>query len=1083
MRKIVLLIIAILVAGALATAQNRRVTGRVTDPDGMAAVGATVHVKGTNRAVVTGVEGDYSIAVPDNATLVYSLVGMVTVEREVGTETQIDIRFEAENTQIENIIVVAFGTSKKEAYTGSAAVVDAEMLAKSQVSSVTNALSGAVAGVQLKSSNGAPGSTSSIRVRGFSSISAGNAPLYVVDGAPYSGDIANINPSDVESMTVLKDASSNALYGARGANGVIMITTKSASRGEAKITFDAKWGVNSRAMKNYKMIVGVKEYYQTHYKAMYNYYVDQLGLTPTQANAQANANIGGDQANAGLGYLVYTVPSGQLFIGTDGLVNPSATLGRKVTYQGTDYWVEPDNWEKYGYRNGSRQDYNLSIAAGTDRASFYASLAYLRNEGITENSNMERLTARLKADYRAKRWLKAGGNMSYTRFDYNSLSNNGSSSSTGNVWAFTSQIAPIYPLFIRTIQDGKTAIYVDDNGFEVMDYGDGANAGLGRPFLSDANALMQNKLNTRNSEGNAGSGNGYAEITFIEGLKLTVNGTFNIDESRYTEVLNPYYGQFAATGGTVGKSHSRVYDYNVQQILNYQHSFGKNNLSAMVGHEYYDATYAYLSASKSKMFSQSNKELAGAVVDGQSAYSLTRDYNNEGYFLRLQYDYDNRIFGSVSFRRDASSRFAPENRWGNFWSVGAAWLINRESWFDVEWIDELKLKSSIGSQGNDNIASNGYNNYRYTDTFTISNSSGNVATYFYEKGSRNITWETNTNFNIGVEFDMWQRLTGSIDYFYRKTSDMLFSFPVAPSMGYASYYANVGDMRNSGLEVELGVAIIDTKDVQWNATFNITKVKNKITYLDEQKKTKTAYSPSGKTYEGYQDGAYFIGEGVSLYSWYLKEFAGVDPNTGKSLWYKNQYSESTDGGAAKFTGRTKTDSWTDADYYVLGKTGIPQWYGGFGTSLYAYGVDLSVNFSYQLGGRAYDSGYAAAMASPTSSNTGYNFHQDLLDSWSSENSSASIPRLQFGDNPYASSRFLTSASYLNVENINLGYTLPQRWTKMLMIDRVRVYMACENVWYWSKRRGLDPRQSYDGSTNQSNYSPMRTVSGGLTIQF
>lgn len=1078
MRKIVLSIIAILAFSIAAIAQNMRVTGTVTDAEGTPQIGATVIVKGTSNAVATGTNGEFALNnVPSDATLVISLVGMVTEEVPVAGKTRINVQLQQDTQAIEDVLVVAFGTAKKEAFTGSAAVMGAEDLAKSQVSSVTNALSGAVAGVQLRSSNGAPGSTSTIRVRGFSSIAAGNDPLIIVDGAPYSGDIANINPSDVESMTILKDAASNALYGARGANGVIMITTKRAKRGEAKITVDAKMGVNTNAMRNYNMIKDPALYYETHYKAMVNYYQETLGLSATEANLRANANIGGDQANAGLGYITFSVPDGESLIGVNGKMNPNATLGRKYTYQGEDYWLTPDNWEDYGYREGVRQEYNVSVAAGNERSSFYASVAYLDNQGITENSDMTRLTARLRADYQAKKWFKIGGNMSYSKFNYNTLSNNGSSTSTGNVWAFTSQIAPIYPLFIRKIDatTGQPVIYVDDNNFEVMDYGDGANAGLGRPFLSDANALMQNKLNTNNSEGNGATGNGFADINLFPTLKLTVNGTYNLDETRYNGVLNPYYGQFAATGGTVEKAHYRTYDYNLQQILNYNETFGRHNVNVMAGHEYYNYKYYYLYASKSKMFSQANKELAGAVVDGQSANSYTSEYNNEGYFARLQYDYDSRIFLSGSFRRDASSRFAPENRWGNFWSAGAAWLVSKESWFNAPWVSELKLKASVGSQGNDNISS-----YLYTDQYAISNSSGDVATYFSSKGSRNITWETNTNFNIGTEFTLFQdRLRGSIDYFYRKTTDMLFSFPVAPSMGYSSYYANVGDMYNKGIELELGATIYNSRNINWDVNFNITKVKNKITMIDDEKKTKEAYSTDGKKYSGYQSGSNFIAEDLSLYTWYLKDFAGVDHETGKSLYYVDEL----DSDGNRTGNRTTTDSWSNADYYVNTESGIPDWYGGFGTTVNAYGFDFSINFSYQLGGKAYDNGYAAAMASPTSSNSGYNFHADLLNSWSADNTESNIPRFQFADTGYASTRYLTSASYLNIENINFGYTFPRKWTEKILVNTLRIYLSCENVWYWSARQGLDSRQSYSGSTGQANYSPMRTISGGITVQF
>ena len=971
---------------------------------------------------------------------------------------------------LDEVMVVAFGTAKKSAFTGSAKVVSSEKLEQSQVTSVTNALAGAVPGVTLTSNDGAPGSTSSIKIRGFSSINAGNDPLIIVDGAPYNSDqLTNLNPNDVESMTVLKDAASNALYGARGANGVIIITTKKANqKGEATVTFDAKWGANTRALQHYDVITDPGQYYEMHYGAMKNYYMNVMGMSDQAAWKEANKNLFG--SNGGLGYNVYTVPQGQYLIGQNGKLNPNATLGNVVSYKGEEYLLMPDDWENIGTRTGLRQEYNFSVSAANDKSSFYVSLGYLGNEGITEGSDLKRLTARLKADYQAKPWMKIGGNMSYARFDSNSLGNNGSSSSTANIWAFTTQLAPIYPAYIRNA-DGS--IKVDGNGFQMMDYGSGVNAGMIRPWISDANPIMDNKLNTQNAEGNAMTGNGFIDITPLPGLKVTLNGTFNLDETRYTNVYNPYYGQFDSTGGTVSKSHRRTYDYNLQQLISYTNSFGSNNFDILVGHEYYDYRLYYLGASKSNMFSQDNKELSGAVIDGQAASSYKERRNNEGFFGRLQYNYDERIFGSASIRRDASSRFAPDHRWGTFWSVGAAWLMNKESWFDLGWVQELKLKASLGSQGNDNIG-----DYRYTDVFNIINSGGNIGTSFNSKGTEDITWETNTNFNVGAEFQLWNRLTGSVEYYMRKTSDMLFAFSVAPSLGYSSYYDNVGNMVNSGVEIDLGVNIFNTRNFTWDVNLNISTLKNRITMLDPDKKNTTEYTAEGKGYQGYTNGSFFIGEDLSMFTWRLKEYAGVSEN-GESMWYKNILDENEN-----IIGRETTTDYSAADYYVTEETSIPKVYGGFGTTLKVYGVDFGINFTYQLGGKQYDGTYAQFMSSPTGT-TGYNFHKDLLNSWTPENTGSDIPRFQLHDQYSAASstRFLTNASYLNIQNINVGYTLPASWTKKLAINSLRLYMSAENVFYWSKRKGFDPRQSYDTTTNATYYSPMRTISGGVTFQF
>ncbi len=1051
------------------------VTGTViSHEDDEPIIGARVMLKDTQIGTITDANGHFTLHnVPSSARILQvSYMGMQTTEEVIKPDMRIVMHSDQET--LDEVMVVAFGTAKKSAFTGSAKVVGSEELEKSQVSVITNALAGAVPGLQLTSSNGAPGMTSTIRIRGFSSLNAGNDPLIILDGAPYSGDIGNLNPNDVAEITVLKDAASNALYGARGANGVIIITTKKAdNKGGANVTFDAKWGGNTRALKHYKTVSDPRQYYEMQYSALSAYYQNQ-GLSADEAWQRANQNLCGDGANGGLGYNIWTVPEGQMLIGSNGKMNPNATLGNLVTYKGEEYLVTPDDWEDMGTRTGLRQEYNFSVSTSNDKSNFYASIGYLSNEGITEGSDLKRLTARLSADSQIKKWMKVGANMSYARFDGNVLENNGSTGSTGNIWAFTSQIAPIYPAYLRNA-DGS--IKIDGNGFQIMDYGDGTNAGYARTFITNANPIMDNKLNTDNYEGNASSGNAFATFYIVKGLSLTVNGAYNLDETRDTYVYNPYYGQFDTTGGTVEKYHTRTYDYNLQQLLNYTTTIKDfHNLDVMLGHEYYDYRYYLLGASKYNMFSQDNKELDGAVADGQGATSYKSRHNSEGWFGRIQYNYDEKYFASFSLRRDASSRFAKGHRWGTFWSFGAAWLMNKEKFLnEVSWLDELKVKLSYGVQGNDNIG-----DYQYTDMFNITNSSGNVGTSFYSKGSEDITWENNYNFNIGTEFQIFKRLTGSIEWYRRKTTDMLYEFYVAPSLGYDSYWDNVGDMYNTGVEMDFNANLLNKRNLRWDFNINISTLKNRITKLDNDKKQDVRYDLNGKEYAGYDYGNFFVTEGSAIYTWRLKEYAGVDPETGNSLWYYNTFDD--DG---NWNGVATTDSWSDADYYVTKKSSLPKVYGGFGTTFYAYGFDVSINFSYQLGGKQYDNTYAQFMASPTSSNAGYNFHEDLLNSWTIDNTNTDIPRFVWGDNysAAASTRFLTSSRYLNIENINAGYTLPPKVINKMRINSLRVYLACENVCYWSARKGFDPRQSYTSATNGTRYSPMRTISGGITLKF
>ena len=520
-------------------AQQLQVTGTVKDQAGQPVAGATILVQGSTAGTTSNADGSYVIAVPAQGTLQVSFIGYQSQQIPVGDKTRIDIVLKEDAKAIDDVIVVAFGTAKKEAFTGSATVLKSDDIAKTQQSNVAQALAGKVAGVQLTNTSGQPGKSPEIRIRGFSSLNAGNSPLWIVDGMPYSGDLNNLNPSDVESMTVLKDAASNSLYGARGANGVVMITTKKAKSKEAVVSVDAKWGVNSRAVRDYEYITNPAQFYETHYGALKNYYLDS-DMTLAEAHAKANRNLTGSANDGGLGYMVYTLPAGQEFIGSNGKLNPQATLGRRLVYEGEEYYLQPDDWTDAAFRTSLRQEYNVSVGGSGDKTSVYASFGYLNNEGIAYNSDMERFTARAKVDYQAKKWLKLGVNASYSRFHYNSINDEGASNSSGNVFAYTTLVGPIYPLYIR---GGDGRILYTEEGIKRYDYGE--NAGMVRSIFPNSNALSESRLNTNASEGNAFNGTGYFDISFLRDFKFTFNAGVSLDETRSTDVRNPYFGQFA----------------------------------------------------------------------------------------------------------------------------------------------------------------------------------------------------------------------------------------------------------------------------------------------------------------------------------------------------------------------------------------------------------------------------------------------------------------------------------------------------------------------------------------------------------
>lgn len=1105
MKKLFLLFLTVISITLCASAQTRTVTGTVHDAQSSEPLVGVSVTAGQGYGAVTDIDGNFSIAVPASAkALTFSYVGFQTQDANIPSNGKMSVYLQPSAEMLDEVIAVAYGESKRSAFTGSAAVVGSATIEKSQSSNVLDALSGRVAGLQLSNASGAPGSGNpTIRVRGFSSVNSGmNEPLIIVDGAPFTGDISTLNNNDIESMTVLKDAASNALYGARGANGVILITTKRAKLGEAQVVVEAKWGANTRATQDYDYITDPGQYYETYYKALYNYAnyptsIGGLGYSNEMANVWANQNMINSTAY-GLGYNVYTVPAGQMLIGQNGKLNPNATLGNVVSYRGQEYLLTPDNWMDATYKSSLRQEYNLSVAQGTEKSNFRASIGYLDNEGIiASKTDYKRFTGRLTADIQAKPWLKVGANVNYSHYSLNMMDGDeGASNSTVNVFAAATSIAPIYPLYMR---DANGNIMIDQNGLQRFDYGDGANAGLVRPNLGNSNALNQAMLDIAESNGNLLNATGYFEVRFLKDFKFTSNNTVYLRETRSSSVTNPYYGGYADQKGMVGKGHVRQFNQSYQQLLNWSRTFNKvHNVAALAGHEYNIQQAYSLTGNKTNMFDPANTELNNCIIDGSSS-SYTTEYNNEGWIFRALYDYDGKYFANASYRRDASSKFHPDHRWGNFWSLGAAWIISKENFMEStrSWLNMLKLKASYGEQGNDNIG-----NFLYTNTYTLANVNGNAAAVPATMGNENISWEKGGNLNVGVEFGMFNnRLSGSIDGFYRKTTDMLMYFSLPTSFGFMGYYRNVGDMMNAGLELELAAVPVQTREFTWTVNFNMTWYKNKITYLDPETKQGTAWKPNfdkgecSESYGGYSSGSYFYGEGQPMYSYYNQKYAGVDPETGQALYYKSIKWTEQDFKDGKITDENligkptgelaTTTNYGEADRFLLGTCLAPV-YGGLSTSFEYKGFDLNVNCNYQIGGKVYDSGYANLMNNPYSSGgKGTNIHADILNAWTPDNTTSDIPRFFYGDQ-YAnsnSSRFLTDASYFSIENINFGYTLPASLTRKMFLQKLRVYFACENVWVWSKRQGLDPRQSFTGGNNNTYYAPIRSISGGLSVTF
>ena len=1073
-----LLMTCLFIGIGLVNAQVSKVTGTVTShEDGLPVVGASVLVKGTQVGTVTDIDGNFTITnVPSSAgTLVISFIGMKT--QEVAIKPIVKVVLHSDTEVLDEVMVVAFGTAKKSAFTGSAAVVDSKELAKRITTNVSDALVGSVAGLQMRGSSGAPGSSAGkINIRGIASMYANTEPLIIVDGAPYTSSLSNIPQNDIESISVLKDAASAALYGARGAAGVIIITTKKGKTQDAVVSVDMKWGVNSKAIQEYDIITEPGAYYEAYYSQLYNKYFYGDGMDATAANIKANSSMLDD-----LGYNVYTLPEGELLIGADGKLNPKATLGRKYSYNGTDYYLTPDNWLDETYRKALRQEYNVSVNGGNDRSSFYASLGYLDEDGIIVNSDFKRVSARIKADYQAKKWLKIGANASYVHSDQNSTPGLSTESNSSNIMYYGSMIAPIYPLYIRTYDaNGNIIIKSDEHGRPSYDYGSGVYGypGLTRPFLAPGNPLSSQQYDKMQTEGDQLNATFTADVNITEYLKANATSTVIWGQTNYSYFENPFYGSKAGVNGQLTKQSTSAIRTNNIQSLTYFQNFDKHYINVMIGHEYYKTTVKYLSAIAQGAFSPDITEIDAFANNKFNSSSNLSQYNVEGYFGNVQYNFDEKYYGTASYRRDASSYFAKKNRWGNFWSVGAAWILSKENFMasTSSWLNMLKLKFSVGQQGNDNIGS-----YAYTDLYKLTPiNSTSMSASFARMGNEDITWETTTNYNAGVEFSLFDgRLTGNIDYYNKKTSDLLFWLSVPESAGTRGYYGNIGDIRNYGVEMALTGSIIRTKNIEWLVSANLSHNKTKILSLPESKTGELGgFIETNSTSLGQN----WFEVGKPLYNAICIEYAGVNEKGEATYWVDEELKGKTNVPGKNHSYTTTNPN--EATKYTQGSI-LPKLFGGFNTTLKIGDFDASATFDYQIGGKITDYRYASLM-SPTESKAGAGsaIHKDYIKSWSPNNTSSDIPRWQYGDRYTvfsSSDRFLTNASYLNFQSFTVGYTLPKKLLKD--ISTIRIYVAGENLCFWSARKGFDPRNSFDGNTSVSTYSPARNVTGGIQLTF
>lgn len=1028
-------------------AQDRSISGKVTGEDGSALPGVNIIIKGTSKGTTSNGDGNFKITVSPNTVLVISSVGYTSQEVRVGNREIINVSLAAASSTLDEVVVTTFGTAKKASFTGSSAKVGAEKLGPRPITNIGQALEGIAPGVTTTTTSGQPGSAPAVRIRGFGSISSSNDPLYVVDGVPYSASIANLNNDDIESITVLKDAASTALYGARAANGVVMVTTKKGSKAKNTINIKYTKGFNTRALPEYDR-VGPGDYYVLMWEANRNNlaYRASNPVPIATANQTATNGLG---AIVGLGYNVFNVPFAQL-VGTDGKLNPNAS----IIYNPDDL-----NWEKAVMRQGVRDEVNANFSGSNGKSDYFLSVSYLNDKGYQIKSDYDRFTARLNVNSQMNNWFKVGANMNTTVTSSNQSTADGGTSFV-NPFFFTRGIAPIYPVYAYNPENPGTFLTLED-GSRRYDYGNLSALGLSnRPQYGGRHVIAETQLNENFFRRNLLGGRAFAEVSFLKDFKFSTNVGVDITNSNSIVFGNPQIGD-GAPAGRASNSFENITNYNLSQLLTYNHTFGKHTVDALVGHENYNLVSNILDGSRSQQILDGNYEL----INFTTTTNLTSQFDTrrvEGFFSRLNYDFDNKYFVSFSARRDGSSKFYKEKRWGTFYSVSGAWRLDQEDFMkELTFIDNLKLRGSWGQTGNDG----GISNYAWQPLYALGwNNATEPGILQSSLGSKSLEWETNTAFDVAVEFGLFKnRINGTIEYFDRKSTNLIFAVPLPLSVGIGSETRNIGSMYNRGIELQLSGDVIRTKDFTWNIDLNATKLENKITKMPAESKEII-------------DGTKKLREGSSLYDFWLREYKGVNPETGVAEYRAISYVPSNSRITAD--GDTLTNNIANARFWYNGSS-IPDLTGSVNTSIRYKNFSLTALMVYQIGGKIYDGAYASLMSA------GYHSakHTDILKRWVNPGDITNVPRMDNGrtaDFDAASDRWLTDASFMNIRTVTLSYRVPRSILSKFKIDNAQVYLSGENFLMLSRRRGMNVQQNFGGTTSNV-YSPAKSLVLGLSF--
>lgn len=1067
------LTLLMLLTVSYAFAQDKSISGTVTDSDGEPLLGATVLVVGTSNGTSTDFDGNFNLRASVGDKLEVSYVGFTSKVIVVDSRSSYTIALDADSNVMDEVLVVAYGTASKESITGSVTSINSETIAKRAVSNAAAALEGSAAGIQVNNTTGQPGGGISIRIRGFTTINGSNSPLYVVDGVPLGGNMSDINPSDIESISVLKDASASTLYGNRASNGVVLIQTKS-GKGKGGMNVSVKQGVIKRGIQEYDRI-GPDDFMETMWTGYRN---SLLTNDPNMSVAEANLAASSGLIDNVLKLNIYNQANDQLFT-ENGKLNPNAEI--------LPGYLDDLDWYDGILRTGFRQEYNVSARNSNDKGGVFYSAGYLDESGYTKRADFERFNARINANYKANDWLEYGLILNGSHQKSNLLSaTTSSSSSYVNPFMYSRQIAPIYPVHIHDQQTGEYIL--DDEGNKIYDDGEET-----REQYVGRHTIWENELDRDRSYRNTLNGQLYADFNFLQDFTFTIRGDLNVRNSEQQGYNNAIIGDGAGNKGRAKRTIYRYKNYTAQQLLNWNKSFGKHNFDILAGHESYFDSYNYLYGYKTTETFAGKMDLIN-FTEITNLYDYSHSYATEGYLSRAKYNFDHKYYAEASFRRDGSSKFSKDKRWGNFWSIGGSWIISKEDFFNLDFVDNLKLRASYGEVGSDQ----GAGIYAYHSLYTISQNANLAALYKTQNGATDLMWETSSSIGTSLEGRLFNRMNFNIEYFDKRSKNLLFDINLPLSSGSTSTGSatstitkNIGTISNSGLELTFDVDIVRNQDWRWNVGANATFLKNRIIRLPEENRE-----------NGIISGRFKRMEGRSIYDLFMYQFVGVDQMTGDAL-YEVDFENYNVNGSNPDAGAIPDEHLREINgkYYTTNTTygrrdwsgsAIPDVFGSFNTEVSWKNFSLSGLFTYSVGSKIYDRSYRSLMSMSGSVSA---LHSDILKSWDGVPEGMTetspdridpngIPVVDFSrssnNNASTTTRGLQDGSYLVIKNITLSYKLPQDLLNKMNLNSMNFNVGVDNLATFTKLKGMNPQQSFSGSSENAFVTP-RIFTVGVNV--